>query len=189
MPQDQAQVYIVHGYTASPQDHWFPWLKAKMEAEGVAVSVLAMPDSAAPRFDAWQAHLDKHIDRHDPHCFYIGHSLGCISLLQHLQRQDDACRVGGLILVAGFDEPVADLEMLNAFLAPAYSPDKIKRIAPQRASIASRDDGIVPHAFSERLARKLDTTLDSIDRGGHFLGREGFTELPPLYDRLKAMLG
>ncbi|MED4253322.1 alpha/beta hydrolase, partial [Priestia megaterium] len=26
------QVYIIHGYGASPSNHWFPWLKEKLLA-------------------------------------------------------------------------------------------------------------------------------------------------------------
>ncbi|MCR3908893.1 alpha/beta hydrolase [Aeromonas hydrophila] len=37
------RVFIVHGYTASPHSHWFPWLKARLEARDIRVEVLAMP--------------------------------------------------------------------------------------------------------------------------------------------------
>lgn len=39
-----AQVYVVHGYMASPRSHWFPWLQTRIEAEGGKTSVLELPD-------------------------------------------------------------------------------------------------------------------------------------------------
>ncbi|MBD5025023.1 hydrolase, partial [Xanthomonas citri pv. citri] len=29
------QVYIIHGYRASSTNHWFPWLKKRLLADGV----------------------------------------------------------------------------------------------------------------------------------------------------------
>ncbi|MBT2605987.1 alpha/beta hydrolase, partial [Bacillus sp. ISL-53] len=34
------QVYIIHGYGASPANHWFPWLKEKLIADDNQVLVL-----------------------------------------------------------------------------------------------------------------------------------------------------
>jgi len=43
------QVYIIHGYGASPSNHWFPWLKEKLMADDHQVSVLHMPNSSDPK--------------------------------------------------------------------------------------------------------------------------------------------
>ena len=33
--------YIVHGYQASPDSHWFPWLKRLLTADGHTVHTIA----------------------------------------------------------------------------------------------------------------------------------------------------
>lgn len=48
----------------------------------------------------------------------------------------------------------------------------------QRAVIASLNDTIVPAAFSLRLSQQLAAPFYGIPDSGHFLGREGVTELP-----------
>ncbi len=42
-----AKVYIVHGYTASADKHWFPWLEQELAKIGVECYRLNMPDSSS----------------------------------------------------------------------------------------------------------------------------------------------
>lgn len=182
------RVHIVHGYTAAPDDHWFPWLSQTLATEGISTNIPAMPDSAQPRLDAWCAHLEREIGTPGPQDILIGHSLGCITLLQFLQQQTEPLHFAGLILVAGFDRQLPDLPELEAFVRPDYDAAKIRRLAGQRVSIASRDDSVVPYRFSAALAERLDSGLYSVEHGGHFLGREGFLTLPLLHAQIHAML-
>ena len=61
----QTRLFIVHGYTASPDAHWFPWLKAELEARDVRVEVLAMPDPHHPEPATWDAAMDSLVRDHD----------------------------------------------------------------------------------------------------------------------------
>ena len=47
-------VIIVHGYTASPADNWFPWLKKELELLGATVAVPVMPEPHSPDPQKWQ---------------------------------------------------------------------------------------------------------------------------------------
>lgn len=181
------QVYIVHGYTAGPQDHWFPWLAQRLSEEGVDVAVLPMPDSDRPSAAAWDAFLDARIVRRDPGVFLVGHSLGCIALVRHLLA-DRTARYGGMVLVAGFAEPLAGIPELDPFLAGVDGIDRLRENVAGCCVIAARDDAIVPHAATERLAARLDAALVSVEKGGHFLGREGFTTFPLVYEQLAAIM-
>lgn len=181
------QLYIVHGYTATPHDHWFPWLKGRLEADGVAVEVLRMPDADAPAAAAWDAFLDAAITRRDENTFLVGHSLGCIAIVRHLLR-DRAARYGGMVLVAGFAEPLAGLEALDGFVEGVGAIEGLRETAGRRSVIAARDDEIVPHAATERLAARLDAAFLTVEQGGHFLGREGFTAFPLVHEELAAMM-
>jgi uncharacterized protein len=181
------RIHIVHGYTATPTDHWFPWLRETLAAEGAEVHVPAMPDSGRPRADLWHAHLGRTLGIPGRHDILLGHSLGCITLIQYLQSLPEPQSIGGLILVAGFDRILPGLPELTPFVRPAYDPEKIKRIAPHRACLASLDDAVVPHPFSKALATRLECPLRSVTHGGHFLGREGFTTLPPVLELIREM--
>lgn len=184
----QTRLFIVHGYTASPDAHWFPWLKAELEARDVRVEVLAMPDPHHPKPATWDAAMDSLVRDLDERTFLLGHSLGCITILRQLDRLPAGSQVGGILLVSGFDQPLHTLPELDPFMTPDYDPAHIMALAPRRVVIASRDDAIVPYPYSQHLSERLSAPLYSLEHGGHFLDRDGFLTLPLVRDRLLAML-
>lgn len=185
-PVRRKHVYIVHGYMAQPSDHWFPWLRKRLLDAGFDVDILAMPDSDRPDAIAWDKFLEARIARYDEETFFVAHSLGCISLLRHLASRTETT-VGGIVLVSGFSEPLARLPQLDAFIASADMVERARRIASHRTVIAARDDAIVPYEATARLARQWQADLVTVDRCGHFLGSDGFTEFGLVYRRLLAM--
>lgn len=182
------QVVIVHGYTASPSANWFPWLRETLIAEGAEVLSPPMPDSQAPQPLAWAQTLAKLLPYADTSTFLIGHSLGCIALMHHLQSMPSGTRVGGYVLVSGFDCGLSTLPELAAFMSSPLDYAVLRQRAVRRASIISTDDAIVAPQASHQLAAALDTRVVEVSRGGHFLDRDGYTSLPPAYEALRAML-
>lgn len=178
---------IIHGYTASPQSHWFPWLTQQLEPKGVRVKSLAMPDSCAPQADAWVRYIGQHAPS-GPNSFFVAHSLGCIALLRHLAGQQDQSPIGGMILVSGFAAPLPHLPELDPFVSTPLEYASIIRRAPQRAVFASLNDSVVPPAHSADLSQQLQAKLYQLEQGGHFLAKDGFTQFPALLQPLAAML-
>ena len=74
-------VYVLHGYSASPEDHWFQDIKNQLNGDQTQVTLIHFPDSAYPDVKAWQGTLDHHIPKIDDTTFFVAHSLGVISLL------------------------------------------------------------------------------------------------------------
>ncbi|BBM35541.1 RBBP9/YdeN family alpha/beta hydrolase [Pseudoleptotrichia goodfellowii] len=172
------QLYIIHGYGASPEKHWFPWLKKVMEEKNWKVSVLEMPDSEHPKFDKWLETMRENIKNINEDTYFVAHSLGTITILQYLSEYKNLPRFGGFILVSGFDEGIAGFEELHPFVKEKPDYKKINEKAELRAVVAAKDDHIVPVKLSEKVAEKLNGKFYPVEKGGHFLDREGFTELP-----------
>lgn len=182
------QVYIIHGYMASTEAHWFQWLCSKLEEQGINTRVLAMPTPDAPEPAAWQTRLKEELTGLNPHSYVVAHSLGCIALLHYLQQQTPALRIGGAVLVAGFAESLPSLPQLNHFISPPVISDLLIDMLPQRAVFASPQDPIVPYSLSEKVAQQLDAKLYPIEHAGHFLSSDGYTRFPALYDVLLRMI-
>lgn len=180
-------VYIIHGFMATPADHWFQWLKGKLEERGVSVKVLALPDSFSPDPIIWQKTLEENIGRLNENTFLVAHSLGCVSLLSYLEDREGDKPIGGLVLVSGFVAPLPELPQLNSFVGHQVNFEKIIKVAPQRAVFGSPQDSIVPYSLTERLARDLNADLYSIDGAGHFLAEDGYDTFPQLLDKLLEM--
>lgn len=179
---------IIHGYTASPESHWFPWLEQQLKPQGVAVSRLAMPDADHPSPTTWVDYLNEKVTQHDQNSFFVAHSLGCITLLRHLETQDANKKIGGMILVAGFADALSLLPELDPFTRAPLKLDHLVQVAPQRTVLASRNDPIVPYPQSAALSRQLQAKLLTVANAGHFLGQDGFSQLPLVLEEVQAMM-
>lgn len=181
-------VYILHGYNATPKDHWFPWLQQKLVDQGIQAQTLALPNPENPELSQWIDTLKQSIANANDQTFFVAHSLGCIALLNYLNQLDNTTTIGGMVLVSGFNQPVPNRPLLDSFVNQEIDIKAIINMAQHRVMIVSNDDPIVPFILSQHLSDDLKATLISVEQGGHFLGREGFTRLPIVYDELMHML-
>lgn len=173
-----SRLFIVHGYMAAPDHHWFNWLKQQAEQAGISVTVPRLPASHTPDPDAWLSALEDDIGRPDEDTWLIGHSLGCITLLNYLTQRHSEAFVGGLLLVAGFSEPVPGLEELSAFTREPVNGASVIRQVQQRAVIASLNDDIVPAEYSLRLSQQIAAHFYGLPEHGHFQESDGVVTFP-----------
>ncbi len=80
--------------------------------------------------------------------------------------------------MSGFSEPVPGLEMLDSFTRKPVNADSVIARIPQRVVIGSLNDEIVPPEYSLRLSQQLSAPFYALPDHGHFLARDGVTELP-----------
>lgn len=176
-------VYVVHGYMAAPQSNWFPWLVEQCQYHNINIHVLEMPNSHFPDKEIWNDKLTNEIQL-DSDTIVVGHSLGCITLLRYLAQQHTSTSIKGAILVSGFFEAVGGLPELDTFTQESVNfSDLIHRIQ-HRVVITARNDDIVPHHYSERLAEKLSADFLLYQEGGHFIDRDGIRTLPAVLEKI-----
>lgn len=180
-------IVIVHGYTASSQANWFPWLKEELEQRGHTVTVLDMPNPQAPVPDQWDAYLKRAVPECNERTFLVGHSLGCVAILRFLQQTSVAC-AGGALLVSGFVQPLETLPELTPFVRDALDFEKLRHLIQRRAVLTAVDDDIVSCESSRHLAQQLDAQLAVLPQGGHFIDRDGITQLPEALELLERMM-
>lgn len=182
------KVFIIHGFMARPDSHWFSWLKQQAEQAGAEVRVLQMPDSSAPNDMAWRSTMKDEVRYADDNTFFVGHSLGCVTVLRFIESLGKSSRVGGVVMVSGFSEPVETLPELDGFTQEPLDAELLKERIRQRAVLLSLNDYIVAPSHSLKLSQMLDAELHGIPHGGHFLDRDGFERLDKAWEILKTML-
>ena len=181
------QIFVLHGYSASIDDHWFLDLKHQIEDEHTTVTLIPFPDSENPDVDAWQKVLDQQIPKVDENTYFVAHSLGVITLLHFLQRHDYQ-NIGGMILVSGFSGLISDSSVLNSYITKSkVDTDYFKGIKKKLVYLSDNDD-LVPPKLTIELAKEIDAPYITIPNGGHFLGRESYTKFPQVVNSLKEML-
>ncbi|MBG6245756.1 hydrolase [Candidatus Symbiopectobacterium sp. 'North America'] len=186
--QSNRHIYIVHGYGASPSEHWFAWLKSEMEKTGATVSIIDLPTPDDPQPQAWQRALETQVTSLDNNTYFVAHSLGSITLLRFLEKHPANAPIGGYILVSGFNERLSTLPQLDRFIKPDIDYGKLVQRASTRVVIAAPDDNVVPYRFSQALAKSLDARFITVEQGNHFLASDGFTEFPLVLAELKKVV-
>lgn len=180
------RIVVAHGYLASPRKHWFPWLVEQFEP-GV-VRVPALPNSRHPQPGPWLETLQDAVGAVDDNTILIGHSLGSITTLRLLAELPGPWTLRGLILVAGFAQPLPNLPNLDPFTAAPLDVQAILHGARRRHVFGSDNDTTVAPPITAALARSLKAPLTVIPGGGHFVERQGCRSLPELLPVLSGML-
>jgi predicted alpha/beta hydrolase family esterase len=176
------RVFIIHGWEGHPEEGWRPWLRKELENLGFQVQVPAMPDTDHPKMGEWLDHLSKVVGEPDGSCHFIGHSLGCITILRYLGTIKK--QVAGAIIVAGFSDNLGYQE-LNSFFEDPIDWINIRHNCRKFIAINSDDDPYVPVKHGDIFREKLGAELIIANKMKHFSGDDGITELPVVLEKMK----
>lgn len=169
---------IIHGYSATPDDHWFGWLAERLGAKDIPATVPALPESTEPDPVRWAQVVREDIGTPDEHSIVVAHSLGCLTVLRHLASLPRPWRLGTLVLVSGFLDPLPALPELDSYIADGCDITGLRDRIDRLTILRSDADDFVPIAHTDRLAELLDTTATVVPGAGHFLATDGVTALP-----------
>ncbi|TCB59974.1 RBBP9/YdeN family alpha/beta hydrolase [Acinetobacter terrae] len=184
-----AQVNVIHGYTASPEENWYPWIQQTADQQHYSLKVLRLDPSTHPELSVWESQIDEQIEGLDENSIVIAHSLGTIAALHYLSKHLTHQRIKQLVLVAGFNGRLGRLEEVYPFIDAAQIDfELLKRQIEHRVVIYSEGDQHVPPKFSIEQAQSLDAELISAQCQGHFIDSEGCTKLPEVWQAIQPYL-
>lgn len=184
-----AQVNVIHGYTASPEENWYPWIQQTADQQHCSLKVLRLDPSPRPELSRWESQINEQMGSLDENSIVIAHSLGTVAALDYLSKNLTHQRIKQLVLVAGFNGRLGRLAEVYPFIDAAQIDfELLKRQIEQRVVIYSAGDAHVPPKFSIEQAKSLDAELISAQWQGHFIDSEGCTELPEVWRAIQPYL-
>ncbi len=184
------RVFIIHGWDGYPEEGWFPWLKTELESRGFGVFVPQMPKPEEPRIGNWVPALAEAVDQADEGTYFVGHSMGCQTIIRYLETLPAEVKVGGAVFVAGFFKELTNIgddeeigqeeakEVADHWLKTPIDWDKVKSHLNKSVAIFSNNDPYVPASNYNDFKDKLSSEIVIEHQKGHFSGGEGVTELP-----------
>ena len=177
------RVFIVHQWSSSPDGDWYPWLRDALSERGFEVHVPEMPNPSAPEIDSWVSTLAESVGPLDSTTYFIGHSVGCQTILRYLESLDEGATVAGALLVApwlklrlealGEDE----VSVAEPWLNTPIDWDRVLLHTHNFVAILAADDPYVPIENAELLKEDLNARVVVQPKGGHLEKAGGYTEL------------
>lgn len=165
------RIIIVHRWSGSSQDDWRPWIKAELEKLNYEVIIPDMPNTDCPTIDKWVNELKEVVGIPDENTYFIGHSIGCQTILRYLEKID--IKVGGALFVAGWFnlenlEDKESEEIAKPWIETPIDLEKIRTVLPKSILLISKDD---PYGAFEENTKKFSefvTNTCVFDYAGHF---------------------
>ena len=139
------RVFIVHGWDYNPSMNWYPWLKKELIDHGFEVFVPEMPNTSEPEISSWVEKLKKEVGKVDENTYFVGHSIGCQTIMRYLETLDSDIQIRGCVFVAGwFNLDNLEGEEVEAIAKPWIKTninlDKVRAIVKKVAVFLSDND-------------------------------------------------
>lgn len=172
---------ILHGTDSNSHEHWFPWLKEKLEHKGYKVWVPNLPHSNIPNIQTYNTFINSKNWKYDENTVLIGHSSGAVAILGILQNLPQGVIIDTVILVSTFKDDLGWDTLKELFLEP-FIFSEIKKHAKHFILIHSDNDPYCPLEHAKYLSEKLGGKLIVLAGKGHFNKKNGedYTEFPEL---------
>ncbi|MDP2631651.1 MAG: alpha/beta fold hydrolase [Candidatus Uhrbacteria bacterium] len=176
------RIVLIHGYKASSQTNFFPWLADELREKGHEVIVLDLPNADAPDPEEWTKVLVEAVRYVDDETIILGHSIGGAEALRFLEAVEARSTPHGVILVST-PWMIGD-EKFRGFFLSELDFDVLMWKASKFIVVHSRDDKVIPFDHAEKYADVLHATLVERNEGeGHFQG-ESYPVLLALVEKL-----
>lgn len=204
------RVFLIHGWKGDVRNHWFPYVTLELKANGFEVNAPQMPNVATPKVGEWLSFLKDYVGKPDAETFFVGHSLGCITIARYLaelsnttkkrntpsvsgissskegEKKSESVKVGGCVFVAGFSGRINVSEIKEFYELP-FDPEKARQHCGNSVMIFSDNDPYVPMGKSLEMAKQMGAKT-ILERGkGHFRASDGVTALPSVVSAIRKM--
>ncbi|HUX35733.1 MAG TPA: alpha/beta fold hydrolase [Candidatus Paceibacterota bacterium] len=106
--KEKPNFLILHGYTGSPRENKYPWIRKELEKRGYKVSIPELPNTNNPNEKEQVDYVLKNC-KLDKNTVLFGHSLGAVVALKVLQKAN---------------KPIAKLVLGAAAIDPKFSKER-----------------------------------------------------------------
>lgn len=176
------KVYLIHGWGGRSEcEGWFSWLKKELPKKGFEVVVFDMPDSNNPKIEDWVKYLEDNIKGVDENTYFVGHSIGCQTILRFLEKLHKHKRIGGCVFVAGWFKVInlepEELEIAHPWMTSQIHFERVLDHCNNFLAIFSDDDPYVHRDEAEKFKEYLGAKIIFKKKQGHFNDTERLPEI------------
>jgi len=119
------RVYIIHGWGLDSNMPWIKWLESELnKRKNVEVHTLDMPNTESPKIEEWVGYLKTKVGIIDDTTYFIGHSIGCQTIMRFLEKLPKSEHIKGCAFVAPWFD-IINLEDDEVAIAHPWMNSKI----------------------------------------------------------------
>ncbi len=188
------KIYMVHCWDGTMDDGWYPWLEKKIQNKDTKVYRFNMPNTNCPKIEEWVSKLGQEVPMIGNNTFFVGHSIGCQTILRYLETQP-VTEIGGILLVAPWldllEEAVSDAEsyeIAKPWLTRPIDFEKIKKFTSNIYCIFSDNDYFVSIEQEKVFKELLQAKTIIVSEKGHISADDGVYELEEIYHAMIDMI-
>ncbi len=148
-----------------------------------------MPNPLKPIIQDWVTHLKNIVGKIDENTYFVGHSIGCQTIMRYLESLPENIKIGGIIFVAGWftlmNLKTKEEEIIaKPWLETPIITEKIKKQTRNIVAIFSDNDEFVPIENKKLFEKRLGAKTMIEHNKGHFSGGDGVKEISSVLDSL-----
>ncbi len=188
------KIYLVHCWDGTSSDGWYPWIAEKLNDDNIEVIRFDMPNTSNPTIKEWVKTLNSKVDMLNDETYFIGHSIGCQTIMRYLET-NKITKIGGVLFVAPWldllPQAIEDEESYNTAFAWLNTPidfEKIKQFTSNINCIFSDNDYFVSLQQEKEFKAKLNAKTIIVKNKGHISQDDNVYELQEILDLSKKML-
>lgn len=190
------RVFIIHGWGGHPNEGWLLWLRKELQERGIEVVTPEMPNTNHPKITEWIDFLAAQVGKVDEDTYFVGHSIGCQTILRYLQRLDESEKSGGVIFVAPWLDKEGSLhlydeqerEIAKPWIEEPINLEAVKSHANKFVGIFSDNDECVPLHNKLRFENDLGAETFIEHSKGHFTEEDSVFQIPLVLEKLLEMM-
>ncbi|OGD67057.1 hypothetical protein A2442_00320 [Candidatus Campbellbacteria bacterium RIFOXYC2_FULL_35_25] len=180
------KIFIIHGWDGTD---WLSYAEKSFKKLGFEVFAPEMPDPETPKIDEWINYLKNITKDIDEKTIFIGHSIGCQTIMRFLSEQDK--KVAGCVFVAGWfnlenlEDATAE-KIAEPWIKIPINVERVKNNCGKIITILGDDDEWVPYAQTRKdFEEKLGSEVITLEGVGHITKEDGYEQFPELIEIIK----
>jgi len=174
------KVYLIHGWGGTGEGGWFDWLKNELKGKADIVA-FDMPDTDNPKIDAWVGFLERNIKDIDKETWFVGHSIGCQTIIRFLENLQGNVKIAGCVFVAGWFTLKGleknEMHIAKPWLETSINFEKVKKHCSKFLALFSDNDPYVPLSDSKIFKEKLGANVIVKHNEEHFNAAQNIPEI------------
>ena len=176
------KAYLIHCWGgSSSSEPWYKWLKQELIKRGFKVIALDMPDTDNPKIEGWVDYLKKNIENVDEETYFIGHSIGCQTIMRFLEKLHKHKKIGGCVFVAPWLDLInlepEEIKIAHPWINSKIDFNRIKDHCNNFLFVFSTDDPLVHLDEANKFKEKIGGKIIIKKNQGHFNSTEKIQEI------------